>query len=114
MNETTEIERLAALLSNEPPETEITFREESARDIRYTIVVGTNDNTLLRKLAGFFGCPNQHLPGARDTRFEVGDNWHGRGQVDLRDLADELMVTHGEFFDFDTTLAELWSHAHIA
>lgn len=114
MNETTEIEKLVALLATEPPEAEITFREESARDIRYTLVVDTNDNTLLRRLAGFFGCPDQQLPSAGDTRFEAGDDWHGRGEVDLRDLADELMATHGEFFDFDTTLAELRSLAHVA
>ena len=114
MNETTELEKLAALLSTESPETEITFREESSRDIRYTLVVGSNDNALLRKLAGLFGCPDQHLPWARDTQFEAGDYWHGRGEVDLRELADEFMTTHDEFFDFDTTLAELRSIVRLA
>lgn len=114
MNKIPEIEKLVALLSNEPPETKISFHEESARDTRYTLVVGANDNTLLRKLAGFFGCPNQHLPGARDTKFEASDAWHGRGQVDLRALADELMAKYGEFFDFDATLTELRSYAHFA
>lgn len=113
MNETTRIEKLVELLSTEPPETKITFREESARDIRYTLVVSTQDNALLRKLARLFGCPDQHSPSASDTLFKAGDNWHGRGEVDLRDLADELTATHGEFFDFDTTPAELRSLSHV-
>src|SRR5712672_1865174 len=102
MYETTEIKKFVALLSHESSEIEITFREESARDIRYTLAVSTDDNTLLRKLARLFGCPNQHLPQGHDARFEASDTWHGRGQIDLRQLADELMARHGEFFDFDT------------
>ena len=107
MNETTELDKLVALLSTESPETEITFREESARDIRYTLVVGTNDNTLLCKLARLFGCREEHLPSAGETRFEADDDWHGRGQVDLRELADEFFQTEGQFFDFDISINEL-------
>lgn len=107
MAETTEIEKLVALLSAEPPEIEITFREESLRDIRYTLVVRTNDNALLRKLARVFGCREGQLPAPGDTRFEAGDDWHGRGELDLRELADEFFQTEGEFFDFDITINEL-------
>ena len=114
MNETTELEKLVALLFTEPPETEITFREESARDIRYTLIVSSRDNALLRKLAEIFGCSNERLPKASDTRFEAGDNWHGRGTVDLRELADGFMPAEGEFFDFDITIGELRSLALVS
>lgn len=114
MNATTELEKVVTLLSSEPLETKITFREESAREIRYAVVVRTDDSILLRKLARFFGCPDQHLPSIRDKQFEAGDYWHGRGKVDLRALADELTAIKGEFFDFETTLAELRSLARIA
>lgn len=107
MNEPTELEKLVTLLSTESAETEITFREESTRDIRYTLVIGTEDNPLLLKLARIFGCPAKDLPWARNKRFEACDDWHGRGKVNLRELADELIVIHGEFFDFQLTLAEL-------
>lgn len=110
MNEATELQRLVTLLSSESPEAEITFREESARDIRYTLVVSSRDNTLLCKLAHIFGCRDERLPLNR-ARFEAGDDWHGRGEVNLRDLADEFSRTDGEFFDFDITIAELRSRA---
>ncbi len=113
MNELTELQKLVPLLSMEPLETEITFREESAREIRYTLIVSCRNNALLRKLAEIFGCPNEHLPRRTDTRFEAADNWHGRGAVDLRELADEFMPTEGEFFDFDITIGELRSLALI-
>lgn len=109
MKRATELQELVALTSNEPPETQITFREESASDIRYTLIVGTDDNKFLRKLAQIFGCPSKSLPTPDKNRFEAFDTWHGRGKVDLRALADEFIKTHGEFFDFDTTLAELRS-----
>ena len=95
MTKTSEIEKLVTFLSTEPPETEITFREESARNIRYTLVVCTNDNALLRKLARLFGCREEHLPPVGDTRFEADDDWHGRGEVDLRELADEFFQAEG-------------------
>lgn len=111
MKETIELKRLTALLSSEHPEVTITFREESARDTRYTLAVATDDCTLLRKLAQLFGCPDRCLPGPRHTRFEAGDDWHGRGEVDLRDLADEFFRTDGEFFDFEITIGELRARA---
>jgi hypothetical protein len=107
MKESTELGKLAAFLVNEAPETRITFREESARDIRYSLVVGTEDNELLRKLARAFGCPVWNLPWVSDKRFEASDDWHGRGSVDLRELADELTAIEGEFFDFDITIGDL-------
>jgi hypothetical protein len=70
-------------------------------------VIGAPSNALLRKLAVLFGCPRENLPPPDDTRFEASDNWHGRGPVDLRELADEFMPTQGEFFDFDITVREL-------
>lgn len=109
MKEAIELKKLTAQLSSERPEVKITFREESARDTRYTLVVATGDNILLRKLARLFGCPVRRLPGTRDARFEAADDWHGRGEVNLRCLADEFMGIRGEFFDFDTTVAELRS-----
>lgn len=113
MNATTELQRLVALLLTESPELEITFREESARDIRYTLVVASCDNTLLCKLARIFGCRDERLPFGRG-RFEAGDDWHGRGEVNLRDLADEFFVTDGQFFDFDVTIGELRLRAREA
>ena len=107
MNEPTELEKLVDLLATESPQTPISFREESAREIRYTLVVGTDNNALLCKLAASFGCPPHDLPWMSDTCFEAGDNWHGRGELDLRELADELMKSRGEFFDFDITIGEL-------
>jgi hypothetical protein len=111
MNEGTELEKLANLLRSEPPEKVITFREESARDIRYTLVVGSDDPVLLIKLAWLFGCPEKRIFQLENRFFEAGDDWHGRGQVDLRELADEFLPVRGQFFDFDITIAELRSLA---
>jgi hypothetical protein len=111
MNKGTELEKLVALLSTERPEKAITFREESARDIRYTLVVGSDDLVLLMKLAWLFGCPQERIFQLEDRLFEAGDDWHGRGQVDLRELADEFLSMQGEFFDFDITIFELRSLA---
>jgi hypothetical protein len=111
MNQEAELEILASLLAAEPAETEITFREESEREIRYTLVVGTNDNVLLRKLAQIFGCPESGLPRSDEIKFEAADHWHGQGEVDLRELADEFFEIEGEFFDFDITVGRLRSLA---
>lgn len=111
MNERTELEKLVALLNTAPPEKAITFREESARDMRYTLVVGSDDLALLMKLAWVFGCPKERIFQLDSRFFEAGDDWHGRGQVDLRELAGEFLPTKGEFFDFDITVAELRSLA---
>jgi len=99
--------KLVRCLSSESSEAVITFREESAREIRYGLVVGTDSNSLLRKLAMVFGCPEKNLPSPGRTCFEAKDNWHGLGDVDLRALADEFTPGHGEFFDFDITISEL-------
>jgi len=107
MTAASELFKLGDLLADESPEATITFREESARESRYTLVISTPGNALLRKLALLFGCPKENLPPPGDTRFEASDNWHGRGSVDLRELADEFMPTQGEFFDFDITVREL-------
>ena len=111
MNEHSELQKLVVLLNTEPLEQVITFREESARDIRYTLVVGSDDLVLLMKLAWLFGCPLERIFQLKDRFFEAGDDWHGRGQVDLRELADEFLLTKGEFFDFDITIFELGSLA---
>jgi hypothetical protein len=107
MNSSTELERLVWCLRGEQPKLQITFREESSRDVRYTLVVSTSDRALLQKLAALLGCPAENLPRTSDTSFEVSDSWNGRGEVDMRELADELMKTEGEFFDFDITIREL-------
>jgi len=109
MNEATELENLVELLSTEPPEKTITFREESARDVRYTLLVGSDDPVLLLKLAWLFGCPQERIFQLGKGLFEAGDDWHGRGQVNLRELADEFLLVQGEFFDFDITMFELRS-----
>lgn len=111
MNETTEIEKLVALLSTETAARQITFREESARDMRYALIVGVGNAELLHKLARIFGCPNGHFLWMGETHFEAADDWHGQGDVNLRDLADEFIAIKGEFFDFDITIAELRSQA---
>ncbi len=110
MNASTELERLVWCLRHEQPELQITFREESQRDVRYTLVVSTSDRALLQKLASLLGCRAKDLPSANATSFEVYDSWNGRGEVDMRELADEFMQTEGEFFDFDITIGELRSH----
>ncbi len=109
MNERTELEKLVELLSTEPPEKTITFREESARDVRYTLLVDSDDPVLLLKLAWLFGCPRERIFQLENGPLEASDHWHGRGQVDLRELADEFIPIKGEFFDFDITIFELRS-----
>ena len=107
MTETTELEKLVAFLATELPETQISFCEESDPDIRYALVVGTEENQLLHKLARLFGCFDEKPHWADHTHFEADDDWHGRGKVNLRDLADEFIAIKGEFFDFSITIAEL-------
>lgn len=62
---------------------------------------------MLRKLAGIFGCPGERLPAEGRAAFEAGDDRHGRGPVDLRELADEFAADRGEFFDFEITVGEI-------
>ncbi len=107
MNKFTELEKLVAFLAKHSPETQISFCEESDPNMRYALVVGTDDNELLHKLARLFGCREEAPPWADHTHFEADDDWHGRGEVNLRDLADEFVAIKGEFFDFAITIAEL-------
>jgi hypothetical protein len=71
MNASTELERLVWCLRHERPELQITFREESRRDVRYTPVVSTSDRALLQKLAALLGCPAKGLPPTSAARSEV-------------------------------------------
>ena len=107
MNESTEIEKLVAALETEPPETQISFYEDSDPGNRYGLVVGTEDDKLRNKLGFLFGCLDEELDFSEYTHFDVGDDWHGRGKVNMRDLADQFIELKGEFFSFSTTVAEL-------
>ncbi|MDA1276890.1 MAG: hypothetical protein O2960_22975 [Verrucomicrobia bacterium] len=107
MNETTEIEKLAAALKTERPKTKIYFYEESDPDACSTLFVETQGSRLLVKLARLFGCLVKESHWTDCVRFEADDEWNGRGKVNLRDLADEFVDIKGECFSFSITVAEL-------
>jgi hypothetical protein len=90
----------------------IYFREESEADNRFALSVSIHPRNgrleLLRKLATFFGCPEDALPNPEDDSFEASDSWHGGANGDLRELADEMAKEIGEgFFDIDYTAGEI-------
>ena len=90
----------------------IYFREESDADNRFALSVSIHPrngrNELVRKLATFFGCPEDELPNPEDDSFEASDDWHGGDNGDLRELASELAIDLGEgFFDTDYTVGQI-------
>ena len=101
-----ELKKLALALKDENPKALVTFLEDPDPDNRYALTVHTEDG-LLRKLAQLFGCPEKELPGEDDNEFEAGDHWHGRGQINLRTLADEVIQMNGPFFTEAYTVEEL-------
>lgn len=112
-----EFGRLAALLQREgvPPETEITFTEDSSADNRYALrVVAEDAPGLARKLAAFWGCPQADLPLHLAVNLEATDDWHGRGEGDLRAFGDELGEWDEPFFDRSLTVAEIHAIAQAS
>jgi hypothetical protein len=109
------VEKLAFALEIEPPESCISFFEDPDWENRYALIVGTNDDSLRRKLAYLFGCESEdEWAFSECSYFQVSSHWHGRGHVNLRDLADEFIFLEGEFFDFSVTVAELKSLALLS
>ncbi len=102
-----ELAELAKTLRTAEPTARITFAESANPDNRYALTVETYSKGLLRQLAQIFGCPHDALPDGEETEFEAGDDWHGNGLVDLRNLADELSEIHDVFFTETYTVAEL-------
>lgn len=90
----------------------IHFFEESHADSRFALSVSIHPRNgrieLVRKLAAFFGCPEDELPNPEDDSFEASDGWHGGDNGDLRELADEMAIDLGEgFFDTDYTVGQI-------
>jgi hypothetical protein len=102
-----QLNELAIVLDKWNPKYTIRFKEDADPENKYGLSIETKNPELLRLLARTFGCPIKEYPGKDDTTFEAGDQWHGNGRVNLRDLADELIRMHGEFFDETYTVAEL-------
>lgn len=102
-----QLNQLAKELAKWNHKSTIVFTEDSDPENKYAIGVQTKNTELLRFLARISGCPIRDYPEKTDTYFEAGDQWHGRGRINLRDLADELIRLHGEFFDVEYTVAEL-------
>jgi hypothetical protein len=102
-----ELKKLGQALKDANPKTFITFKEDHDPENRYAIVVNTEEHGLLRKLAKIFGCLEEELPEDDAVEFEAGDHWHGRGEINLRTLADELIQIHGPFFSSVFTVEEL-------
>ena len=102
-----ELKNFALALVDENPKALITFSEDPDPDNRYALTVNTAESRLLRKLARLFGCPEKELPEDDSVEFEAGDHWHGRGEINLRTLADELIQIHGPFFRSGFTVEEL-------
>lgn len=90
----------------------ISFEEEHEADNRFALRVGVENRNgqpeLLRKLAAFWGCPEDELPEAGCDSFEASDSWHCLGEGNLRDLADQIAKDQGEgFFDCVYTVGEI-------
>lgn len=106
---------LSAFLKREgvPPETELTFIEDSAADNRHALSVGLwpmeaeRHPSLVRQLAGFWGCPEDELPAEDATAFEASDHWHGQGEGDMREFGDEFGKWDSPFFDRTVTVSEI-------
>jgi len=109
------IEKLAFALETEAPERRISFYEDPDPENLYALVVGTNDDSLRKKLAGLFGCEKEdESTFSESSHFQVYSHWNGLGHVNMRDLADEFIFFEGEFFDFSVTVAELKSLALLS
>lgn len=88
-----EFAKLSKALEKENPSATIIFREDQSGLFVYTEHPG-----LLFKLAVIFGCPPKDSPKQDDAEFEAQDHWHGHGTVNLRQLANEIILMSGEFF----------------
>lgn len=108
------VEKLVAALETESPETLMSFREDSDPENLYGLFVGAKDDQLQNNLALLFGCSENESDCSEFIHFEVSPDWHGRGRVNMRDLADEFIYLEGEFFDFSITVAELRSLAFLS
>jgi len=60
---------------------------------------------LLRRVTQFFGCPDEELPLYYDMTLYASDSWHGNGEGNLRELADELIQIYEAYFDVGNTTA---------
>jgi hypothetical protein len=85
--------KLSKSLEKENPEATIVFREDESGLYVYTEFPG-----LLYKLAVILGCPPAETPKFSDAEVEVGTHWQGKGVVDSRNLANEIILISGEFF----------------
>jgi len=61
---------------------------------------------LLRRVVQFFGCPEEELPMSYDRALCASCSWHGNGEGNLRELADELIQIYEAFFDVGNTTAD--------
>ena len=99
-----ELKLLSDFLIDVDPKIDLAFREESEADNRNALSVSGIGSyreevfpDLIIRLARFWGCPEENLPEV--AGFEASDSWHGRGEGDLRTLADELGKIYGQYYD---------------
>lgn len=77
----------------------IQISESEDENEKYALKLFVPYPGLLRKVAQFFGCPDNELPLVVDQESTASSSWHGKGKGNLRDLADELIDIYGPFFD---------------
>jgi len=88
---------------------EIRFTEDADPENRFALEIECEDEAISNLIAGFYGCPKDELPF--DAVFQASDSWHGQGEGNLRDLADEIIAEYGEFFDVTLPVSKIISLA---
>lgn len=97
-----EFAKLSQALEKENASASIIFREDQSGLFVYTEHPG-----LLYKLAVIFGCPPKETPKMSDAEFEAQNHWQGHGTVNLRQLANEIILIAGEFFCKEWKIKEI-------
>jgi hypothetical protein len=95
-----ETKKLLAHLHQFSGETMLTFREDTDPGNLYALSLACEDNALVRTVADVLGCPEDEKP--EGGGFENSDYW--KGEISLRDVADELTSIWGGFFDETVSL----------
>jgi hypothetical protein len=102
-----ELKGLSKALQGVNPNARITIAESADRGNLYGLTVLTREPGLARKMARWFGCPENELPDEDMAEFDACDSWHGRGKLNLRTLADQLTKIEGELFECEMTVQEI-------
>lgn len=96
----TELPLLSELMEDHgiSEKTEIRFKRQDD-----TLGFECEDEGIAEILATFFGCPEGDIHG--EEEYEAEPHWHGNGEGNLEELADEISRLNGAGKNFEITIS---------